>query len=348
MRSTKLSNRILLSSVAFSVSFFIGLVANRDFGKALLTGVITVPATYAGTLVVENKQRKQKNFLLNEIQAIDGERQDLEEHLYYLQSSLNQLNLQVTERHNQRDVLNREIANLGAYRHQLEDQGFILQTQVQVLETQKSELNQSLLAVTAEKQKTELSLSSLRSDLSKMQAQFTENQKEKSVLEQEITNLKKQKRPLQSEAENLQTQIQAFELQKAELNQSLLSLQLELRQLQFQIYEIKQPKEKSRQKTLFRETKTKLEEIPSEWAELKARLSDDDIQILKAILEQNNPSAIIKKIAEQNITMPQLLIDAINELAMDTIGDLIIEPGSVSVPPAIAQEYLTKVKNIIL
>jgi hypothetical protein len=58
------------------------------------------------------------------------------------------------------------------------------------------------------------------------------------------------------------------------------------------------------------------------------RLNKPEIQVLKAIIEQSDPSATIKKIAEENITMPELLIDAINECALDTIGDLIIEPGS--------------------
>jgi hypothetical protein len=37
--------------------------------------------------------------------------------------------------------------------------------------------------------------------------------------------------------------------------------------------------------------------------------------------------------------MPELIIDSINNYAMDTIGDRIIEPGSISIPPVIAEEY---------
>ncbi len=42
--------------------------------------------------------------------------------------------------------------------------------------------------------------------------------------------------------------------------------------------------------------------------------------------------------------MPELLIDGINELALETIGDLIIEPGSN--PPVIEDEHLQSVRML--
>ncbi|MFE1744651.1 tellurite resistance TerB C-terminal domain-containing protein [Coleofasciculus sp. H7-2] len=362
MRSVKVSNRILLGSIAFGVSFFLSLIANRDFPKALVTGLITVPATYAGAIVVQIKQKKQKFFLQNEIQAISGERQNLEDDIYYLESSLNQLHVQISEISNRREVINREVSTLGAYRYQLEEQGFILQTQLEVLERQKAELNQSLLTATAEKQKTETSLNFLKTELKQLQAQVTDNQNEKTILDQEITNLKKQKRPLQSEVDNLQTQLQTLEAQRSVLNQSLGSLKVELGQLQGQVSSLKlehkqlqlqsgisNPQKRQSQAIPFLEIQKKQSEenLSAEWTALKTKLTNDDIQIIKAIVEQNNPGATLKRIAEANITMPQLLIDAINERAIDTIGDFIIEPGSASIPPAIAEEYLTKVNKML-
>ena len=67
--------------------------------------------------------------------------------------------------------------------------------------------------------------------------------------------------------------------------------------------------------------------------------------MLKAIVEQDNPNAAIKQIAEANITMPNLLIDSINECANDTIGELIIEPGGEI--PEVYQEHLINVKKMI-
>lgn len=45
--------------------------------------------------------------------------------------------------------------------------------------------------------------------------------------------------------------------------------------------------------------------------------------------------------------MPELLIDFINQRALNTIGDLIIEPGNESFPPKIPEEYLMNVKKVI-
>jgi len=53
---------------------------------------------------------------------------------------------------------------------------------------------------------------------------------------------------------------------------------------------------------------------------------------------------LLQKSAEANI-MPELLIDFINQRSLDTIGDLIIEPGNESFPPKIPEEYLTNVKR---
>jgi 2-succinyl-5-enolpyruvyl-6-hydroxy-3-cyclohexene-1-carboxylate synthase len=64
-------------------------------------------------------------------------------------------------------------------------------------------------------------------------------------------------------------------------------------------------------------------------------------------VEQNNPASVIKKIAEDNLTMPEALIDSINELALESVGDIIIEPGSGSGPATIAREHLKTVKKLI-
>ena len=66
---------------------------------------------------------------------------------------------------------------------------------------------------------------------------------------------------------------------------------------------------------------------------------------MKAILEQDNPRATIKQIAEANITMPNLLIDAINEIASNTIGELIIATNTEV--PEIVEEHLLNVKTMI-
>jgi len=87
-------------------------------------------------------------------------------------------------------------------------------------------------------------------------------------------------------------------------------------------------------------------DLDAEWAEFVAQLTYPELEVLKAIVEQSNPNSTIKNIAESNITMPELLIDAINERAIATLGDIIIEPGTDA--PAIADpEYLETVKKLL-
>lgn len=82
-----------------------------------------------------------------------------------------------------------------------------------------------------------------------------------------------------------------------------------------------------------------------EWQNFREKISQDQIEILTAIAKQENPQATIKKIAEINITMPSLLIDEINEIAYDTLGEIIIETNNEI--PKIANEYLLMVEIMI-
>ncbi|MGA7933695.1 MAG: tellurite resistance TerB C-terminal domain-containing protein, partial [Kovacikia sp.] len=64
----------------------------------------------------------------------------------------------------------------------------------------------------------------------------------------------------------------------------------------------------------------KAADLPPEWTEFMVQLPEYELQVLKAIMEQNNPAGVIKKIAEDNLTMPEALIDSINEQALESIG----------------------------
>ncbi|WP_055108587.1 TerB N-terminal domain-containing protein [Paenibacillus ihumii] len=73
-------------------------------------------------------------------------------------------------------------------------------------------------------------------------------------------------------------------------------------------------------------------ELPQEWRELFARLSSAHIRTLAALLDGED-AAVRFGIAEQAGSMPELLLDEINEIAMELIGDLLIDGEE------IAEEY---------
>jgi len=86
-------------------------------------------------------------------------------------------------------------------------------------------------------------------------------------------------------------------------------------------------------------------DLPSEWGDLCQGLSDPQLRTLRAILEHPDPSGEIGRIAVENATMPERLIDTINEAAVQAIGDVIIAPGSM--PPTVEEEDMEMVRRIV-
>ena len=70
------------------------------------------------------------------------------------------------------------------------------------------------------------------------------------------------------------------------------------------------------------------EDLPKDWAELKAKLSSEHLKVLRALIEEDDPNDTVAEIAGESGTMPEVLIDLINEAALDTLGDIIIDTSS--------------------
>jgi TerB-C domain len=87
--------------------------------------------------------------------------------------------------------------------------------------------------------------------------------------------------------------------------------------------------------------------LAAEWGELMSQLPASEFQALRAIAQDPHPGATLKKLAEAHLTMPEMLIDAINERALDAIGDIILEPGATAGGTIIAQEYRDQIALLI-
>ncbi len=57
----------------------------------------------------------------------------------------------------------------------------------------------------------------------------------------------------------------------------------------------------------------------------------------KAILEKD--AATLKRIADKKSTMPEVLIESINEIALNTFGDTLLVSGGISVLPEIHEAH---------
>jgi hypothetical protein len=414
MQSAMFGNRFIIGIVAFGVSFGLTLVLKWNFNEAFFTAIITVPATYLAVFFVDKRRRNYEMLILDslhkrirELEGLKshciGEVTQLENHRNLLYNESNQLQNQVADRRNQRDILNRELSSFLGQKKQIEVILNQLRSEIDTIEKSKIEIYNSL---SAEKRRQELNLNVSRAEIAKLQIHVNELKREQEETENNLTLLERLKPQLEEKLHELRVQIQELETQEHQKNELLLAKATERKNietkiksfqakiaakqeefthleaqisllkderdlLQAQVWELLQQPENPNQEPLdsntvlentpegdiesfpfsdLLEEPTNIEvkknkKIPSKWTAFTRQLEKSEFQALKAILEQENPQAAIKQIAEANITMPNLLIDAINERANDTIGELIIQTNTEL--PKIYPEHITHVKTVI-
>jgi len=402
MQAVILSNRFLLGIVAFSVSFGLSLVPNWDFGRAFLTGIITVLATYAAALFVDKRRRSHEMLVLvtlrkriKEQEALKNrtyrEIKQIEEHRNLLYAESQQLQAQIAESRNQRDSLHRELGNCASQKKQLETETNNLKNTIQTLEKTHTELNNTCTNLTAEKRRLELNSNVSRAEIAQLQTHIETLRQEKEEIENSITLLGRLKPQLEEKMYELRMEVQELEIvvnqhnqklaeintEKDTINQQITGKKAELEQLKGQVSVLQTERDflQSQVWELLQQTETlnveniaehpqpedeielfpfadliapseePNESLPEEWTNFLEKLPGHEIEVLKAIIQEDNPKAVIKQIAEANITMPNLLIDSINELANDIIGELIIEPGEDI--PEVYQEHQGNVRKML-
>lgn len=85
--------------------------------------------------------------------------------------------------------------------------------------------------------------------------------------------------------------------------------------------------------------------VPAEWIDLRKRLSAVQVRVLAQILERQDVQRQIAQIATECGSMPDALVDGINDLAMDLVGDVIIDTHCE--PPSIEEEDRLMVQQIL-
>jgi len=71
-----------------------------------------------------------------------------------------------------------------------------------------------------------------------------------------------------------------------------------------------------------------MDELPPGWPEMSARFSGAHLEMLSALLNGEETSGLMR-IAERAGSMPELLLDEINEIAMEEIGDLLVDGAEI-------------------
>jgi len=360
-------------------------------------------------LILESYRKR-----IRELEGVEAnfiaEINQLENHRNILYNETNQLQSQISERRNQREILNRELGSFVGQKAALETTYNRLQHEIENIERSKIELHNSFAA---EKRKQDLNVSVCRAEITQLQIHITELKKQKEEFENNLTLLERLKPQLEEKLHELRVQIQELEVKENQKNSIILEksnerktldskikslqtkltakqeelktlqdqislLQDERNLLQTQVWELLQQTEKLNPEYSIEDnhniydngvepevefpfsdllgiiepvssqniqSENEIVQLSGEWNNFRRQLNRSEFLVLKAILEQENPNSSIKKIAEENITMPSLLIDAVNELASNTIGELIIE--TTSEYPKIYVEHIENVRIII-
>lgn len=425
-----MSNRLLLGLIAFSISFVISLVTSREFGKAIVTGLITLPATYLATGITNRRsyarledriltlkehiqalqQRRVEAYeefaeiaaekdrvalMLNSMQqqlqqrhlpiapppaapswdlsqppdasvpayALPTELQlpaepgnldvalreaivrkrKIEASLNALQAELQQLNTQVVEQRQARNHLARELNTLTAQKQQLEDSSIALKTDIQELERCREELEQFLSYTETKKQELETGTHPLQIALKQLQTQINMLHEELSDLEIQVEDRRRLKQDLDRDLAGPKTGTAAKS--KSSSNGQVAKSTAKTPPVTTAASVTRQSTPTTTVALPNLPKPEKSTDLPAEWTELMLQLPEYEFQILKAIVEQPNPAPLIKQVAEANLTMPELLLDSINERALDTIGDLILDSSGGQA--TIVQDYDKLVKALI-
>jgi septal ring factor EnvC (AmiA/AmiB activator) len=219
-------------------------------------------------------------------------------------------------------------------------------------------------------------LQALQSQQQQLQAEIAEHTQQRDRLQGEIPPLQRRVAQIKSELaglgaqhQQLTQQIAALQTQQAQaspINSSIQTLQAQLRSLQAEraMVETELGDRRTQKQHLEGELAQIQEEIQTAqaaaeamrnqpdawgltppWRELLENLAKHEVQALRILATEANPAPQLKRIAEAQVTMPELLLDSINERALDTVGDLVLEATGNGAQ--VAQEYQEMVLNLL-
>jgi chromosome segregation ATPase len=373
-------------SLLMTRSFPTSLINGAVTLFASLVGASVVESQHRKSLNVRSQEltghiralQRKRSEAYEALVMMTQERDRISNSLNALQTQLRNLQIQSGNLWQQKEELS---WNMTSPQAAPENQIFVLQTKLQELEQKESELNKSLSATLSAKQRAELGLKTTQAQLNQFQSQLAEQQSQKAELTKEVNALLAQRQQLETQLATLEPRVKDLETYRVELSnfvesaepkrqqvessskslqgaignlQSQIStLQTELGQLEGQIIDRRRQKEllDLEISTMRRELEPDADSQPAEpseeWHEFWNQLPQAELEALSAIVTQPNPNAILKQIAEMNLTMPELLVDSINERAIETVGDFVIDPTPSSTGPSVAPEYLEIVKKLL-
>jgi DNA repair exonuclease SbcCD ATPase subunit len=274
-----------------------------------------------------NNLQKNQTELNNAFSVFTVEKRRLESNCNVSRAEITQLQSQISELQQDKQEVESNLTLLGRLKPQLEEKLYELRIAIQELEVETTQKKQLLVVTKTEIDNIQVILNSSQNHLAEQKAELEQLQGQISLLQEERDSL-------QNQVWELLQQTETFNSETVAENSPKDDMEL------FPFSEI------IKTTTLIDTSEVDISDnIPEEWTNFLENLPGYELQVLKALVEPDNPNATIKKIAEANITMPNLLIDSINERANDTIGELIINSNSEI--PKVYPEHITHVKKMI-
>ena len=142
---------------------------------------------------------------------------------------------------------------------------------------------------------------------------------------------------LRAESEEVLSMLQIEEEEKAEESIPTSKLSIDLQSIE--------PVTETPEKEPIIDTENVVESEDEIWIEFARALEPHQTEALTAIFNGTDPKAAIRNIAMAQFLMPTMLIDSINELAQDILGDILIE--SADEPRLVDDYYAPMVSQII-
>ena len=266
-------------------------------------------------------------------------KQRAESHLTTTQSELSQILAQVTEQKVYKADILEDIMSLGEQQQQLNQALIQSQQQLEDLDRYHRDLTQLIESAEPVRQQVSQGSQSLQGAIHQLQGQIGSLHTELETLETQILDRRTQKIALDQELETLRDQTQSI------ASSPRLATVSDLWQESSSVKTTKPAREDP--SATLRLDFSQYPNVTPLWIAFASQLPRYEFQALGAIAHEESPAPHLKRIAEANLTMPELLIDAINERALDTIGDIILEPSAKKGIPVIAQEYETDVRVIL-
>lgn len=293
---------------------------------------------------------KEKAYLLECIGKLNLERRKLGEDLH---------SLQIKEKYH-RDIYSskyQEIAQLERKQEELSFKLELLEITIEKKQQKLDEIENYFQGFDQSQQELLQQKDQLIQEVQKIQVyyqQLTENvekiQRERQELDRQFINEKK-------EIANFKTVIAEQNQQQQKYNQILQGLETRRKELELNIKQLQLENQKLT--TLVEQQKNEVKNLtkpyirfnffPQEWQEwinFCEQLNPEEKQVFKAILEENNQ--IIKTIADQKLTQPKILIENLNQKALQIMGDQPFINSENSFIPRIQDQYLSIFQELLV